>query len=95
VHQPLLVVFHPYAFDVFGGLHKDAEELLQRLQGLVSQVELVHHCVVHLLWFQCKDALVILARRQWGDNWRLAYCSGRPRLEGAGDGGHSGIRYGL
>jgi hypothetical protein len=35
-------------FDVFGVLHKDAEDLLKRLQGLISQVELAHD---DLVWF--------------------------------------------
>jgi hypothetical protein len=38
--QPPRVVFRPFAFDTFGGLHGDAVELLQRLQGVVSQAPL-------------------------------------------------------
>jgi hypothetical protein len=40
--QPPRVVFRPFAFDTFGGLHGDAVELLQRLQGVVSQAALLH-----------------------------------------------------
>jgi hypothetical protein len=59
VHQPSRVVFHHFAFDVFGRLHKHAEELLKRLKGLVSQVELAHD---DLYAFRCTDKLAVLFR---------------------------------
>jgi hypothetical protein len=40
--QPPRIVFRPFAFDTFGGLHGDAVKLLQRLHGVVSQASLVH-----------------------------------------------------
>ena len=46
--QPPRVVFRPFAFDTFGGLHGDAVELLQRLQGVVSQAALVH---IDMAWY--------------------------------------------
>ena len=36
--QPPRVVFRPFAFDVFGGFHQDALDILSRFQGLVGQV---------------------------------------------------------
>jgi hypothetical protein len=80
VHQPPQVVFHPFAFEVFAGLHKDAEELLKRLQGLVSQIELAHDDFV---WFSvCRRITYTIAPGRWGDNWLLVFRVGRPRVEG-------------
>jgi hypothetical protein len=38
-----------------------------------------------LYGFQSITGLVLLSRGGWGDNWLLAYRSGRPRHEGPGE----------
>jgi hypothetical protein len=40
--NPPRVLFRPFAIDTFGGLHEDAVEMLQRLQGVVNQAALAH-----------------------------------------------------
>jgi hypothetical protein len=41
-HQPPQVLLRRFAFDVFGGLHDDAVDLLARLQGIVGQGSVSH-----------------------------------------------------
>ncbi len=47
-HKPPRVIVRPFAFDVFGGLHDDAVDLLARLRGVVSQGSVSHE---GLVWF--------------------------------------------
>ena len=44
--QPPRVIFRPFAFDTFGGLHQEAIDLLSRLQGIVWQASVSHDDVV-------------------------------------------------
>ncbi len=37
LRQPHRVLFRPFAFDTFGGLHEDADELLKNLQDFVAR----------------------------------------------------------
>jgi hypothetical protein len=57
------VVFQPFAFDTFGGLHASADELLKRLQCLVSQASVAHE---GLVWFSAHRRLGFAVSRAVG-----------------------------
>lgn len=42
LRQPPRVVFRPFAFNTFAGLHQEAVDLLKSFHGLVSQASPVH-----------------------------------------------------
>jgi hypothetical protein len=61
--QPPRVVFKPFAFDTFGGLHASADELLKRLQCQVSQASAAHE---GLVWFSTHRRLGFAVARGVG-----------------------------